>query len=177
MNRRSYRIILRAAGGCLLAGGLCVCSMSSAAVQSTGAKSTTQLKSLSASQTSQTKKAVTPGKSGSSSASTKKKPGTASRNAKSRMQTAPTADRIREIQSALAASDSYKGEPNGKWDDASVAAMKHFQQVNGLNPSGKLDALSLQKLGLGSETAGRGAPRVAKPAGSPTSSTTPSIPR
>ena len=101
----------------------------------------------------------------------------ASRSAKSRMQTAPTADRIREIQSALAASDSYKGEPNGKWDDASVAAMKHFQQVNGLNPSGKLDALSLQKLGLGSETAGRGAPRVAKPAGSTTSSTTPSIPR
>jgi peptidoglycan hydrolase-like protein with peptidoglycan-binding domain len=93
------------------------------------------------------------------------------------MQMAPTPDRIKEIQSALAASDSYKGEPNGKWDDASVAAMKHFQQVNGLNPSGKLDALSLQKLGLGSDTAGRGAPRVARPAGSGTSSTTPLIQR
>jgi peptidoglycan hydrolase-like protein with peptidoglycan-binding domain len=93
------------------------------------------------------------------------------------MQTAPTSDRIKEIQSALAASDSYKGEPTGKWDDASVTAMKHFQQVNGLNPSGKLDALSLQKLGLGSDTAGRGAPRVAKPPASPASSTTPPIQR
>jgi peptidoglycan hydrolase-like protein with peptidoglycan-binding domain len=89
---------------------------------------------------------------------------------------APTTDRIKEIQGALAASDSYKGEPSGKWDDQSVAAMKHFQQVNGLNPSGKLDALSLQKLGLGSDTAGRGAPRVAKPVG-PTTSSTPSIQR
>jgi peptidoglycan hydrolase-like protein with peptidoglycan-binding domain len=93
------------------------------------------------------------------------------------MQMAPTPDRIKEIQTALAASDSYKGEPTGKWDDDSVAAMKHFQQINGLNPSGKLDALSLQKLGLGSDTAGRGAPRPAKPAGTPPSSTTPSIQR
>ena len=93
------------------------------------------------------------------------------------MQMAPTPDRIREIQSALAASNSYKGAPTGKWDDASVAAMKHFQQMNGLNPSGKLDALSLQKLGLGSETAGRGAPRPGKPAGLTTSSTTPTIQR
>jgi hypothetical protein len=146
------------------------------AVQSTGVKSTTQSKSTGTSQTSQTKKAVTPAKSSSSSANAKKK-AAAARTARSRMQMAPTADRIREIQSALAASDSYKGQPNGKWDDASIAAMKHFQQVNGLNPSGKLDALSLQKLGLGSETAGRGAPRVARPAGSTTSSTNPTIQR
>lgn len=86
------------------------------------------------------------------------------------MQIAPTADRIREIQAALAESDSFKGEPTGKWDDASVAALKHFQQVNGLNPTGKLDAHSLQKLGLGSDTAGRGAPRSGKPAGISTSS-------
>ena len=37
-------------------------------------------------------------------------------------------------------------------------AMKKFQSANGLNPSGKLDALTLQKLGLGSETAGLAAP-------------------
>jgi peptidoglycan hydrolase-like protein with peptidoglycan-binding domain len=82
---------------------------------------------------------------------------------------APTADRIREIQTALVEADSYKGAPTGKWDDASVAAMKHFQQVNGLNPTGKLDALSLQKLGLGSDSAGRGAPRPVRPAGVSTS--------
>jgi peptidoglycan hydrolase-like protein with peptidoglycan-binding domain len=93
------------------------------------------------------------------------------------MQMAPTPDRIREIQSALAASDSYKGTPTGQWDAGSVEAMKHFQQVNGLNPTGKLDALSLQKLGLGSDTAGRGAPRLVKPSGTTTSSVTPTIQR
>jgi hypothetical protein len=93
------------------------------------------------------------------------------------MQTAPTADRIREIQTALAESDSYKGQPSGKWDDASINALKHFQQVNGLNPTGKLDAHSLQKLGLGSETAGRGAPRPGKQISPTTSSTTPTVQR
>jgi len=93
------------------------------------------------------------------------------------MQMAPTSDRIREIQTALAATDAYKGEPNGKWDAASIDAMKRLQQVNGLNPTGKLDAHSLQKLGLGSETAGRGAPRPGKPAGLSPSSMTSSIQR
>jgi hypothetical protein len=36
--------------------------------------------------------------------------------------------------------------------------MKKFQAGHGLNPSGKLDALTLQKLGLGSQTAGVAAP-------------------
>jgi peptidoglycan hydrolase-like protein with peptidoglycan-binding domain len=142
---------------------------------STTSKSTTPVKSINA---AQAHKAITPVKSTSSSGkSAKKKPAAPARTARTRMQMAPTADRIKEIQSALAASDSYTGAPNGKWDDASVAAMKHFQQVNGLNPSGKLDALSLQKLGLGSDTAGRGAPRVAKPAAPPAPSTTPTIQR
>jgi len=36
--------------------------------------------------------------------------------------------------------------------------MRKFQASKGLNPTGKLDALTLQKLGLGSETAGLAAP-------------------
>jgi hypothetical protein len=36
--------------------------------------------------------------------------------------------------------------------------MKRYQDKNGLNPSGKIDALTLDKLGLGSDTAGKGAP-------------------
>jgi peptidoglycan hydrolase-like protein with peptidoglycan-binding domain len=71
---------------------------------------------------------------------------------------APTADRVREIQSALQQKGAYQGDPTGKWDDATVGAMKTFQDKNGLSPSGKIDALTLEKLGLGSETAGRGAP-------------------
>jgi peptidoglycan hydrolase-like protein with peptidoglycan-binding domain len=80
-----------------------------------------------------------------------------------RGQAAPTADRISEIQSALAKSGSYQGDLSGKWDDSTTGAMKRFQQSNGLNPTGKLDAPTLQKLGLGSEIAGRGAPRPEAP--------------
>src|SRR6266446_10940302 len=75
-----------------------------------------------------------------------------------RGQKAPTPDRISEIQQALAKDGSFTGTPNGKWDAPSVEAMKKFQDAHGLNPSGKLDAKTLQKLGLGSETAGVAAP-------------------
>ncbi|MFI5058508.1 MAG: peptidoglycan-binding domain-containing protein [Candidatus Acidiferrales bacterium] len=71
-----------------------------------------------------------------------------------RGQKAPTPDRISEIQQALAKDGSFAGMPNGKWDSATVDAMKKFQEAHGLNPSGKVDAKSLQQLGLGSQTAG-----------------------
>ena len=73
-------------------------------------------------------------------------------------QKAPAPERISEIQTALAKDGSFAGTPNGKWDDSTVAAMKKFQTSHGLNPSGKLDARTLQKLGLGSQTAGVAAP-------------------
>ncbi len=73
-------------------------------------------------------------------------------------QAAPTPERINEIQSALAKNGAYNGVASGKWDDSTVDAMKKFQSSHGLNPSGKLDAQTLQKLGLGSETAGMAAP-------------------
>ncbi len=76
-----------------------------------------------------------------------------------RGQKAPTAERIREIQTALGREGVYQGEPTGKWDAASTEAMKRFQAAHGLHPTGKLDAPSLQKLGLGSGVAGHAAPR------------------
>jgi peptidoglycan hydrolase-like protein with peptidoglycan-binding domain len=82
---------------------------------------------------------------------------------------APSPDRIEEIQSALARNGYYQGTPNGKWDANTVAAMQKFQGDHGLDATGKLDALSLQKLGLGSEIAGVSAPRPVTP-GSPKSS-------
>ena len=95
--------------------------------------------------------------------STSKKVGAKTRSARrrrprQRAQTAPTPARISEIQSALAAHGTYKGQPNGKWDSATAQAMKDYQSAHGLTPTGKLDALTLQKLGLGSEIAGRAAP-------------------
>jgi peptidoglycan hydrolase-like protein with peptidoglycan-binding domain len=77
---------------------------------------------------------------------------------KERGQKAPMPERVSEIQTALAKDGSFAGTPNGKWDDATVDAMKKFQTAHGLTPSGKLDAHTLQKLGLGSQTAGLAAP-------------------
>jgi len=77
---------------------------------------------------------------------------------KTRAQMAPTPDRIKEIQSALQREGAYDGQPTGRWDEPTADAMKKYQDKNGLNPTGKIDARSLQKLGLGSETAGKGAP-------------------
>jgi len=73
-------------------------------------------------------------------------------------QAAPTPDRISEIQEALAKKGAFAGTATGKWDDDTVGAMKKFQASNGLNPTGKLDAPTLQRLGLGSQTAGLAAP-------------------
>ncbi len=73
-------------------------------------------------------------------------------------QKAPSPDRIREIQTALQREGAYQGDPSGKWDDSTVEAMKTFQDKKGLTPTGKIDALTLEKLGLGSETSGKGAP-------------------
>jgi peptidoglycan hydrolase-like protein with peptidoglycan-binding domain len=87
-------------------------------------------------------------------------------------QTVPTPDRIKEIQVALQKDGSYQGEPTGKWDNNTIEAIKKYQEKNGFSPTGKIDALSLKKLGLGSDTAGRGAPTPAStPSPSPTSKT------
>jgi hypothetical protein len=100
--------------------------------------------------------------SSSKSHSTAKK--TSSRKKKDKGQMAPTSDRITEIQQALAKDGSYSAAPSGKWDDSTVDAMRKFQTTHALNPTGKLDALTLEKLGLGSTTAG-----VAEPVAPPNS--------
>jgi peptidoglycan hydrolase-like protein with peptidoglycan-binding domain len=86
------------------------------------------------------------------SAHGKRKPRRSSR--RERGQKAPTPDRISEIQQALAKDGSFAGKPNGKWDASTIEATRKFQEAHGLNPSGKLDAKTLQQLGLGSQTAG-----------------------
>ena len=94
----------------------------------------------------------------SSAKKSSKKSGKRSPGGRGKGQKAPTADRISEIQQALAKDGSYAGTPNGKWDDQTVAAMRKYQESHGLNPSGKLDARTLNQLGLGSQTAGVAAP-------------------
>jgi peptidoglycan hydrolase-like protein with peptidoglycan-binding domain len=79
-------------------------------------------------------------------------------NRRERGQKVPTPDRISEIQQALAKDGSFTGKANGKWDDSTIEATRKFQETHGLNPTGKLDAKTLQQLGLGSQTAGVAAP-------------------
>src|SRR6202140_520877 len=65
-------------------------------------------------------------------------------------QKAPTPQRVSEIQQALAKNGAYAGTPNGKWDTSTVEAMKKLQRAHGFIPAGKLEAETLQQLGLGS---------------------------
>jgi peptidoglycan hydrolase-like protein with peptidoglycan-binding domain len=62
---------------------------------------------------------------------------------------APTPDRYKEIQDALAKKGYLHGEATGAWDQESADALRRFQQDQNLQPSGKLDSLSLIALGLG----------------------------
>ena len=94
----------------------------------------------------------------SATKSSKSKKGASRKSKKVKGQATPTPERISEIQEALARNGAYEGTPTGKWDDSTSEAMKKFQSAHGLTPTGKFDARTLQKLGLGSETAGLGAP-------------------
>lgn len=69
--------------------------------------------------------------------------------AKPRVPLQPGAERLTEIQSALAGAGYLESEPNGKWDDTTVAAMKRFQQEHAIPATGKINSLSLIALGLG----------------------------
>jgi len=66
-------------------------------------------------------------------------------------QQAPSADRYREIQQALASKGYFHGEPNGEWGPESGDALKRFQTDQSLMPDGKINSLSLIALGLGSK--------------------------
>jgi peptidoglycan hydrolase-like protein with peptidoglycan-binding domain len=108
--------------------------------------------------TAQTTKKKASSTSSTRGKATSSRRGKTAKRASSRGQKAPTAERVSEIQTALAKDGAFSGAPNGKWDDSTVAAMKKFQAGHGLNPSGRLDAKTLQQLGLGSQTAGVAAP-------------------
>jgi len=141
----------------LAAGGMVLPAARAATTQNGAAHKSAHATSASKSATS-AKAAKTHSASGKSAATTKTRKATSRKSNRVKGQAAPTTDRINEIQSALAKKGFYAGEPSGKWDEDSTEAMKKFQSANGLTPSGKYDAWTLQKLGLGSGTAGMGAP-------------------
>jgi len=124
-----------------------------AAAQDTAASKTQQIATSSAAPAHAKTTAATSRKSSKSGKSSSRK-----RSRREKGQAAPTADRIGEIQAALVKDGSYNGVPTGKWDDATSSALRKYQSAHGLSATGKLDALTLEKLGLGSETAGVAAP-------------------
>jgi hypothetical protein len=98
------------------------------------------------------KKKATPTKSStakkgvSKKGATKKQPAVTWRN----RQLAPTPERYKEIQSALAAKGYMKPEDaTGAWNQDCTDALKRFQQDQKLDPNGKINSLSLIALGLG----------------------------
>jgi peptidoglycan hydrolase-like protein with peptidoglycan-binding domain len=143
-NRRMTRLILAA----MAVGSLTL--PAAFAAQTSGARKTSQKPTTGAT----TVKTTT----GTTKKSSKTRKSSSRKSNRVKGQAAPTSDRINEIQGALAKNGAYTGSPTGKWDDSTVEAMKKFQASHGLNPTGKMDALTLQKLGFGSETAGMGVP-------------------
>lgn len=65
-------------------------------------------------------------------------------------QLAPTPQRYREIQDALAAKGYLRAEEaNGAWGQSSMDALKRFQADQKIESTGKINSLSLIALGLG----------------------------
>jgi peptidoglycan hydrolase-like protein with peptidoglycan-binding domain len=58
-------------------------------------------------------------------------------------QSRPTRDRYQEIQQALADAGFFPHAIDGIWGKQSEAALKKYQQDQGLNPTGRLDSLTL----------------------------------
>jgi peptidoglycan hydrolase-like protein with peptidoglycan-binding domain len=77
---------------------------------------------------------------------------------------APTAERYKEIQSSLASKGYLNHPANGVWDSQSTEALRRFQQDQNLEPTGKLNALSLIALGLGAKRTAMAASPAVPPA-------------
>lgn len=106
-------------------------------------------------QTSPQKTSATPsaGKStaAKSTSASKKKKGRRSRKGawKRKGQQAIKPDRVTAIQEALIRENYLTGEPSGKWDARTQAAMTRYQADNGWQSKVTPDSRALIKLGLG----------------------------
>jgi len=93
--------------------------------------------------------AATPAQQHPTSASTRKKSSHGKRGSRKRGQKAIDSTRTREIQTALIREHYMQGEPTGKWDAATQAAMQRYQADQGWQSKTTPDSRALIKLGLG----------------------------
>ena len=112
-------------------------------------KKKTSSKSSSTKKSTATAKKSTAKKTSSKKSSSKKKTTAKSGQSWRSRQLQPTPERYNDIQRALIGKGYLQGEATGKWDQASIDALRRFQQEQNLEPSGKIDSLSLIALGLG----------------------------
>jgi len=83
------------------------------------------------------------------STSTHKKSARGKKGSRKRGQKAIDSARAREIQAALIREHYLQGEPTGKWDAATQAAMQRYQADQGWQSKTTPDSRALIKLGLG----------------------------
>jgi peptidoglycan hydrolase-like protein with peptidoglycan-binding domain len=76
------------------------------------------------------------------------------RHPRVRGQQAIQPERVTQIQQALISAHYMNGEPTGKWDDSTKAAMQKFQADNGWQTKIMPDSRALVKLGLGEDYSG-----------------------
>ena len=109
----------------------------------------------------------------SSAHSTKAKSKKGKKSKRVRGQKAIENTRTRQIQQALIEQNYMKGEPTGKWDDATQSALRKYQADHGWQTKTVPDSRALINLGLGPSKEGllnpetamtSGAENAAKPA-------------
>lgn len=74
---------------------------------------------------------------------------TKTKSSRKRGQKAIESERAQQIQEALIREHYLRGEPSGKWDDATQAALRRFQADQGWQSKTVPDSRALIKLGLG----------------------------
>ncbi|MEJ7622554.1 MAG: peptidoglycan-binding domain-containing protein [Pyrinomonadaceae bacterium] len=89
----------------------------------------------------------------------------------------PTKDQVRQGQTMLKDKKLYVGEPSGVYNDPTRAAIKTFQKDNGLDPNGKFDRLTLEKMSIALTDNQKGiAASPAAPKAAKSTMATPAIP-
>jgi len=113
-----------------------------------------------------------------------KKKHSGKKSSKRRGQSAIDSGRAQQIQEALIREHYLKGEPSGKWDDATQAAMRRYQSDHGWQNKTIPDSRALINLGLGPnqdhllnpETAMTSLPEESKTPAKPVSADPPAAP-